>query len=80
MAFDETKSWKPQKNDPPRFLPIHEYYKNQPFMDRYMINDNSYMNVSENGGTQQPWVFLLKMIILGCEMGVPPFTETPLYK
>ena len=26
--------------------------------------------------TQQPWVFLLKMIILGCEMGVPPFKET----
>ena len=28
-------------------------------------------------GTQQPWVFLLKMIILGCEMGVRPFKETP---
>ena len=26
----------------------------------------SYMGVSENDGTQQPWVFLLKMIILGC--------------
>ena len=25
-----------------------------------------YMDVSENSGTQQPWVFLLKMIILGC--------------
>ena len=24
------------------------------------------MGVSENDGTQQPWVFLLKMIILGC--------------
>ena len=24
------------------------------------------MGVSKNGGTQQPWVFLLKMIILGC--------------
>ena len=24
------------------------------------------MDVSENRGTQQPWVFLLKMIILGC--------------
>ena len=23
-------------------------------------------------------VFLLKMIILGCEMGVPPFKETPI--
>ena len=36
------------------------------------------MGVSLNGGTQQPWVFLLKMIILGCEMGVPPFKETPI--
>ena len=26
-----------------------------------------------------PWVFLLKMIILGCEMGVPPFEETSIY-
>ena len=25
-----------------------------------------YMGVSLNGGTQQPWVFLPKMIILGC--------------
>ena len=25
-----------------------------------------HMGVSLNGGTQQPWVFLLKMIILGC--------------
>ena len=24
------------------------------------------LDVSENSGTQQPWVFLLKMIILGC--------------
>jgi len=24
-----------------------------------------------------PWVFLLKRIILGCEMGVPAFKETP---
>ena len=31
----------------------------------------------KNGGTQQPWVFLLKTIILRCEMGVPPFNETP---
>jgi len=23
-------------------------------------------------------VFLLKMIIMGCEMGVPPFQETPI--
>jgi len=26
----------------------------------------SYMGISKNGGTQQPWVFLLKMMILGC--------------
>ena len=26
-----------------------------------------------------PWVFLLKMIILGCELGVPPFKETPIW-
>ena len=24
------------------------------------------MGVSKNGGTPQPWVFLLKMLILGC--------------
>ena len=34
-----------------------------------------HVGVSKNGGTQQPWVFLLKMIILGV-LGVPPFTET----
>ena len=32
------------------------------------------------GFPQQPWVFLLKMIILRCEMGVPPFKETPIYQ
>jgi len=37
------------------------------------------MDVSKNGATQQPWVFLLKMIILGCEMGVPLFLETPIW-
>ena len=36
-----------------------------------------YMEVSKNGGTQQPWVFLLKMIMLRC-FGVPPFKETPI--
>ena len=37
------------------------------------------MDVSKNGGTQQyPWVFLLKLIISGCEMGVPLFLETPI--
>ena len=37
------------------------------------------MGVSKNGGTQQPWVFLLKMIIFGCEMGVPSLKETPIW-
>ena len=37
------------------------------------------MGVSINGGTQQPLVFLLKMIILGCEMGVPLFSETSVW-
>ena len=32
---------------------------------------STYMDVSKNGGTQQPWVFLLKMIILWC-FGVTP--------
>ena len=32
-----------------------------------------HMDVSKNGGTQQPWVFLLKMIILGCFGGTPIF-------
>ena len=39
----------------------------------------SYMDVSKNGGTQQPWVFLLKMIILGC-FGGTLFLETPIYE
>ena len=34
------------------------------------------MDVSINGGTQQPWVFLLKMIILGCFGGTPIFGNT----
>ena len=34
------------------------------------------MDVSKNGGTQQPWVFLLKMIILGCFGGTPIFRNT----
>ena len=34
------------------------------------------IRVSYNGGTQQPWVFLLKMTILRC-FGGTPFTETP---
>ena len=37
-----------------------------------------YMGVSKNRGTQHPWVFLLKMIILGC-LGVPLFSETSIY-
>ena len=35
------------------------------------------MGVSLNGGTQQPWVFLLKKIFCGV-LGVPPFKETPI--
>ena len=34
------------------------------------------MGVSKNGGTQQPWVFLLKMIILGCFGGTIIFGNT----
>ena len=30
------------------------------------------------GFPTNPWVFLLKMIILGCVLGVPPFKETPI--
>ena len=37
-----------------------------------------YMGVSKNGGTPQPLVFLLKMIIFRC-FGEPPFKETPIY-
>ena len=36
------------------------------------------MDVSKKGGTQQPWVFLLKMIILGCFAGTPIFGNTHL--
>ena len=35
-----------------------------------------YMGVSINGGTQQPLVFLLKMIILGCFWGTTIFGNT----
>ena len=39
------------------------------------------MGVSLNGGTQQPWVFLLKVIILGCFGGTPIFWKHPyIYK
>ena len=31
---------------------------------RYFLH--TCMGGSKNGGTQQPWVFLLKMIVLGC--------------
>ena len=34
------------------------------------------MGVSLNGGTQQPWLFLLKMIILGCFWGTIIFGNT----
>ena len=29
------------------------------------------MDVSKNGGTKEPWVFLLNMIIFGCFGGTP---------
>ena len=32
----------------------------------FFQRDFTFLGVSLNGGTQQPWVFLLKMIILGC--------------
>ena len=31
------------------------------------------------GFPNKPWVFLLKMSILGWRLGVPPFKETPIY-
>ena len=34
------------------------------------------MEVSYNGGTQQPWVFLLKMTILGCFGGTTIYGNT----
>ena len=34
------------------------------------------MSVSKNGGTQQPWVFPVKMIILGCFGGTTIFGNT----
>ena len=39
----------------------------------------NHMGVSQNGGTQQPWVFLLKNGHFGGVLGVPPFKETPIY-
>ena len=50
-----------------------EYLIFQEFM--YWI----YMCVSENSGTQQPWVFLLKMIILGCFGGTAIYGNTHIY-
>ena len=38
-----------------------------------------YMGVSINGGTQQPLVLLLKMIILGCFWGTPIFGNTHIW-
>ena len=37
------------------------------------------MVVSENSGTQQPWVFLLKLIILGCFGGTIIFGNTHIW-
>jgi len=38
---------------------------------------NPYLGVPYNGGTQQPWVFLLKMIILGCVWGYHHLRKHP---
>ena len=37
------------------------------------------MGGSLNGGTQQPWVFLLKMIILGCFRGTTIYGNTHIH-
>ena len=44
----------------------------------HLGNQRKHVNVdaSKNGGTQQPWVFLLKRIILGCFGGTPIFGNT----
>ena len=44
----------------------------------HLSNQRKHVNVdvSKNCGTQQPWVFLLKMIILGCFGGTPIFGNT----
>ena len=39
--------------------------------------DFKQMGVSKNDGTQQPWVFLLKMIILGVFWGYHHFGKLP---
>ena len=44
--------------------------------DIYHNSYSCHMGVSLNGGTQQPLVFLLKMIILGCLGGIPIFGNT----
>ena len=38
-----------------------------------------YTGVSLNGGTQQPWVFLIKIIILGCFGGYHHVRKHPPY-
>ena len=63
----------------PRMTPLEkkgiaEITKNSPFKKNHIQknqnNTYTYMEVSWNGGfPQQPWVFLLKMIILGWRLG-----------
>ena len=38
---------------------------------------SAYMGVSKNDGTQQPWIFLLKTIILGCFGGYHHLRKPP---
>ena len=40
---------------------------------------DEHMGVSLNGGTQQPWFFLLKMIILGCFGGTTILGNTHIF-
>ena len=72
------------------FVHIADCVGSQP-QARYSVNgvceDIGWWRVMRYGGFHKWWVsptnhgvFLLKMIILGCEMGVPPFKETPIYE
>ena len=45
-----------------------------------LISTCSHMGVSYNGGTQQPWVFLLKMTILRCFGGTTIYGNTHMYR
>ena len=45
----------------------------------WRFRQRPHLDVSLNGGTQQPWVFLLKMIILGCFGGTTIYGNTHFY-